>query len=81
MARDIAQHLPALRYEISEAQTWTSGNTHTITDNNIRSDSRIFIMHTSAYDGRWHITVSEGSFIITSSDSENGSPTFVYLIL
>ena len=79
---DQAQYDPALMYGDRDEQTWAAiGNTNTVTNSKIRTSSIILIMHTSDYNGRWYITVSDGSFLITSSDSEGTSTTFNYLIL
>jgi hypothetical protein len=79
---DQAGYNPSLMYETRSSNTWTtSGNTNTVTDGNVRSNSIILIQHTSDFSGRWYITVSSGSFLITSSDSEGTNVTFKYLIL
>ena len=79
---DLAAYEPALRYGDRTSVTWaTNGNTNTVTNSKITASSHPIILHTSAYAGRWHITVSDGSFLITSSDSETTSVTFNYLIL
>lgn len=79
---DHAQYDPALKYDSRTSQSWTTtGTTHTVTDVRVKANSHIVIMHTSAYAGRWFITVSAGSFLITSSDAESAGATFRYLIL
>ena len=79
---DQSNYNPSLRYDTEASQSWTTaGNTHTVTDANIRTTSFIVIMHTSAHNGRWYVTISAGSFVITSSDAEETSATFKYLIL
>ncbi len=75
-----ANYSPYLRSKVLTSQTWTTtGNTHTVTDANVHSNSLIEIMNTSARNGLWYVTVTEGQFIITSSDSESATTTtFVY---
>lgn len=78
-----ANYSPYLRYKSLTSQTWTTtGNTHTVTDANVHSNSLIALMNTSARSGNWYFTVSEGSFVITSSDSETATTTtFVYQVI
>ena len=76
---NLADQLPALTYTTHNSITFVSGNTKTVTDANVKANSVVFIMHTSAWVGHWYITVSAGSFLITSSDAENNA-TFKYLI-
>lgn len=80
--RNHAQHLSSFLYDDVEnsSETWASGNTKTITNAAVRSNSFIVIEHTSDYAGRWYVTCSNGSFVITSSDAENGA-TFKYRVL
>ena len=75
-----AEYLPSFRDEDRTSQTWASGNTKTITDAHVKANSNIMIMHTSLPAGRWYVTVSAGSFTITSSDAESNA-TFTYVIL
>ena len=78
---DLASYDPALRYGDRDSQTWAAnGNTHTVTNSKVTASSLIFLQHTSDHDGRWYITVANGSFTITSSDAESTSVTFNYLI-
>lgn len=81
MSTNLSDHIPALKYKDLDTQTFSSGNTKTVTDPRVKPSSVIIIMHTSVPAGRWGITtLSDGSFVITSSASENGA-TFEYLIL
>jgi len=79
--KDLAEFIPVLKYYTRTIQTWTSGNTHTVTNVNVKADSIILIHHLDIPSGNWKIVCSAGSFTITSSDSENASPTFRYAIL
>lgn len=78
------QYLPFLKYRTVKTGTWSAvGLTKTVTDEDVRENSVIVIHNTSARNGRWYIsTITAGtSFVITSSDIEDGSPTFRYEIL
>lgn len=75
-----ANYSPYLRTKVLASNTWlTTGNTHTVADANVHTNSLIVITNTSARAGLWYVTVTEGQFIITSSDSESATTTtFVY---
>lgn len=75
-----ANYSPYLRAKVLTSQTWTTtGNTNTVTDANVHANSLIVLNNTSIPNGLWKIVVSEGSFTITSSDSESATTTtFVY---
>lgn len=75
-----ADQFPSLRYTSRSTYTFTTGTTQTITDANVKADSIILIMQKTIPVGHWSITVSAGSFLITSSDAET-SATFKYVIL
>lgn len=75
-----ADQFPSLRNTSRSTYTWTSGTTLTVTDANVKADSIIVIMPTSIPVGHWRVTVSSGSFLLTSSDAES-SATFKYVIL
>lgn len=77
---NMADQFPALRLTARSSYTFTSGLTQTITDANVKADSIIVWSHTSIPVGHWKVTVSAGSFLITSTDPET-SATFKYLIL
>lgn len=78
----LANYSPFLRYKTLPAGVWsTTGNTDTITNPNIHSNSLIVIMNTSARAGNWYVTVTEGQAVITSSDSESAGTTYTFLIL
>lgn len=80
--RNHANYVPSLKQDEVEgsSETWASGNTKTITNAQVRANSVIVIMHTSAPAGRWSIACSSGSFVITSTDAESNA-TFKYRIL
>jgi hypothetical protein len=80
---NIAHYLPAFKYCDRDSQSWTTtGNTHTVTNAHVDANSQIVIMNTSVKAGNWYVTVSQGSFTITSSDVETATTTtFNYIIL
>lgn len=64
------------------ARTWaTTGNTDTVTNADVKTNSLIVITRTSVSAGMWYVTVSSGSFVVTSSDSESAGTTYNYLVL
>lgn len=73
-------YVPSLQTAVSSSQTWSSGNTKTITDNNVTANSEILFFHTSAHVGRWYYAVTANTITITSSDAESGA-TFKYLVI
>jgi len=78
----LANYSPFLRNKTLPSGSWTTtGNTDTITNPNIHSNSFIQVMPTSAYAGRWYYTVTEGQCVITSSDPESAGTTYTFLIL
>lgn len=81
MSRNSLQnYIGFLKHKSLTAETWSAGNTHTVTDPDVKENSFILVMPTAAVAGRWYVTVSNGSFLITSSDVEAAGATFHYLI-
>ena len=79
---DLRHHLPVLKYYDRAVETWgSSGNSVTVSNNNIKADSVILIMPIGMPAGRWKIVCSAGSMLITSSDTEESDLTFRYVIL
>jgi len=78
-----ASALPPFVYKTVNTQEWaTTGNTDTVTDSYVHSNSVVVIMNTSAHAGLWYVTVSEGSFVVTSSDAESATTTtYSYIVL
>lgn len=58
----------------------TTGNTHTVTDAHVTTASFVAIMNIGIPAGRWKIVLSNGSFVITSSDSESAGLAFAYKV-
>lgn len=77
--------LPPFQYKTLNTQQWLStGNTDVVTDAYVYSNSIILIMPTSAYAGRWYVTIpaAGGSFTVTSSSSESATTTtYSYIVL
>jgi len=80
-----ASTLPPFQYKTVNTQQWlTTGNTDVVTDPYVYSNSIIQIMPTSAYAGRWYVTVAAagGSFTVTSSSAETQTTTtYTYIVL
>lgn len=67
---------------IPPTRTWaTTGNTDTVYDATVHPGSAIVWTATSIPAGNWKAVVSQGSFVITSSDSESAGLTYNYRIL
>jgi hypothetical protein len=75
-------NIPALALNRPSSQSWTTtGNTHTITNAHIASDSLILVFWTSAGGSVHYVTPSDGSAVITAANSVASGTTFKYLIL
>ena len=76
--------LPSFRMKQLNTTTWgTGGNTCTITDTYVFANSTVILTVTGSTPakGNWSITVSEGSFVITSSDAESSTLPITYIVL
>lgn len=78
-----AQYVPGMQNVSKPTRTWaTTGNTDTVTDATVHPNSAILVTPTSATPaGFWKVVVSQGSFVVTSSDSESAGTTYTYRIL
>lgn len=77
-----ARYSPFLAYKSAITQTWaTTGNTDTVTNANVHSNSVVIPVPTSQQNGLWYVTVTEGQFVVTSSDSESAGLTYTYIVL
>lgn len=86
MADTQAAHMsqPFWRYKSLATKSWTTtGNTDTITDTAIKDNSFIIpVCKSGAPAGFWAVTtISNGSAVITSSDSESAGLVYYYVIL
>lgn len=60
----------------------TTGNTDTVIDANCHPSSIVILNAVGATPaGFWKIVVAQGSFVVTSSDSENAGLTYNYMLL
>lgn len=78
-----AQYQPGMQNVSKPVRSWaTSGNTDTVIDATVHPNSAILVTPTSANPaGFWKIVVSQGQFVVTSSDSESAGLTYTYRIL
>lgn len=78
-----SQYDPAMQNGPQTTRIWlTSGNTDTVTDATCHPSSTVVVTPTGATPaGFWKVVVSQGSFVVTSSDSESAGLTYNYAIL
>lgn len=78
-----SQYDPSLAFIPAPQRVWlTSGNTDVVTDASCHPSSIVVwncVNNPSA--GFWKCVVSQGSFTITSSDSESAGLTYNYMLL
>ncbi len=77
------QYSPELAICASPTRIWlTSGNTDTVIDAAVHPSSGIVVTPVSSVPaGFWKVVVSQGTFTVTSSDSESAGLTYNYTIL
>lgn len=83
MSWNIAEYDPAFRFKTITTTTWgAGGTTKTITDPKITTNSQIEIWVTGSTPaaGQWAFTYSQGSVLITSSNSESSTLPLSYYI-
>lgn len=77
-----SQYNPAMLSVVPPTRTWgTTGNTDTVIDASVHPSSAILVTPQSVPAGFWKIVASQGSFLVTSSDSESAGITYNYRIL
>lgn len=78
-----SQYDPAMQNTGISTRTWgTTGNTDTVYDTSVHPNSCIVVTPTGATPaGFWKLVCSQGSFVVTSSDSESAGLTYNYTIL
>ena len=79
-----AQYMPNMQNIPVTTRVWgTTGNTDTVIDASVHPNSVVVISWTTARSGTgYYVTVSQGQFIVTSSDSESATTTsYNYRIL
>jgi len=77
------QYDPALQNTLPSTRVWlTSGNTDVVIDATVHPSSTIVATPTgNTPAGFWKIVASQGTFTVTSSDSESAGLTYNYTIL
>lgn len=77
--------LPPLSQKVLNTTTWGSGgNTCTITDEYIHTNSVVIIQvtgSTPAAGTNWTQTVTQGQVVLTSTDAESSSLPISYIVL
>ncbi len=76
--------LPPLAFKTINTVLWgASSNALTVTDEYVHPNSVIVPYVTGAVPaaGRWSIAVSQGSFVITSTDGESSTLPVSYIVL
>lgn len=58
----------------------TTGNTDTVTDASVHPGDCIIVTPTITPNGFWQVVVSQGSFVVTSTDPEDAGTTYNYFI-
>lgn len=78
-----AMYNPEMLHITRPTRTWaTTGNTDTCIDASVHSGSAILVTPVSATPaGFWKVVVGQGTFTITSSDSESAGSTYNYRVL
>lgn len=74
---------PAFLNVSTPVRSWqTTGNTDTVIDASVHPTSNVLVTPVSATPaGFWKVTISQGQFIVTSSDSESAGTTYNYIVL
>lgn len=76
-----AQYQPTGVIFPATTRTWgTTGNTDTVRDASVHPGSVITVTPTVTPNGFWQVVVSQGSFVVTSTDSEDAGTTYNYRI-
>ncbi len=78
-----SQYDPAMQNAPNTVRVWlTTGNTDTVIDATVHPSSSILVTPTGATPaGFWKVVVSQGQFVVTSSNSEASGLTYNYAIL
>jgi hypothetical protein len=72
---------PAFSMVTPVSMTWaTDGNAKTVTDASCHPHSAVLVNPTTIPNGFWKVVPAQGSFTITSSDSESSGLGFNYRI-
>lgn len=79
-----AQYMPSMQNIALTTRIWgTNGNTDTVTDASVHPGSCVVVTPVGTTPaGTWKVVVSQGSFVVTSSDPETATTmTYNYRIL
>lgn len=77
-----AQYMPSMQNIVPPTRTWTiTGNTDTVIDATVHPGSVVVVTATATPSGTWKLVAAQGSFVVTSSDSESAGLTYNYRIL
>ncbi len=78
-----AQYQPGMQNVTQPTRIWgTTGNSDTVIDATVHPSSCIVITFTALPTGTaWRVVVGQGSFVVTSSDSESAGLTYNYRVL
>jgi len=78
-----SQYDPAMQNGLNSTRSWgTTGNTDTVIDATVHPSSTVVVSATGAIPaGFWKVVVTQGQFVVTSSDSETAGLTYNYAIL
>jgi hypothetical protein len=74
---------PGLAMIPTPQRIWlTTGNSDTVTDASCHPSSVVVVNAVGATpNGFWKVVVAQGSFVVTSSSSENAGLTYNYMLL
>lgn len=77
------QYEPSMRISTAPTRIWgTTGNTDTVYDASVHPSSCIIVTpQNNIPAGFWKIVASQGSFLVTSSDTESAGLTYNYTII
>ena len=84
MSYNAQSNQPGLTINTLASRAWlTTGNTDVVADANVRSNTIVLIMNTSAFVGPWYVTTTAGTgFTVTSTNQETQTiTTYKYLLL
>lgn len=78
-----SQYDPAMQNGLNTTRIWgTTGNSDTVIDATVHPSSTVVVSATGATPaGFWKVVVTQGQFVVTSSDSESAGLTYNYAIL
>lgn len=73
---------PSMSIAVAPTRIWaTTGNTDVVIDASVHPSVCIVVTPTTNPTGFWKVVVGQGTFTVTSSDSESAGLTYNYTIL